>query len=371
LERFHPASTCPNSLAWTEWEYYLNFADKDRLARVFPVLAAFHQWWRMNRTWPDGGYWACGWGAMDNQPRIPDGYPGSFDDPFQLRWWSHAHLTWVDICLQQLLSARLLVAMAAELGCPDSAADFAAEAGELDNLLNGQLWDDKTAFYYDRHRDGTLSAVKSIGAFWALIAGAVPNDRLARFTAHLEDPAGFNRPHRVPSLAASHPDYQDDGSYWRGGVWPPTNYMVLRGLTSEGCDRLAFDIAANHVANVTQVFRETGTIWENYAPEQIAPGKPSRPDFVGWGALGPIAVLLEYLFGLRPDAARNTLTWDIRLTDAFGVKRYPFGRDGQIDLSCAARASATDEPHVTVTSNVPVEVEIVWEGGRKTLAVSS
>ena len=180
FERFHPASTGPNTLAWTEWEYYLNFADRDRLARIFPVLAAYHQWLRVNRTWKDGGYWSSGWGVgMDNQPRIPDGgHSGRFEDQDQLRWWSHTHMTWVDVCLQQLLNARLLVAIAGEIGRSDEADDFQAEVDSLTGLVNQALWDDKTAFYFDQFRDGTLSTVKSIGGFWALIAGIVPKDRL-------------------------------------------------------------------------------------------------------------------------------------------------------------------------------------------------
>src|SRR5690606_9831887 len=114
-------------------------------------------------------------------------------------------------------------------------------------------------------------------------------DRLAGFVAHLENPAEFNRPHRVPSLAADEPGYCSDGGYWRGGVWPPTQYMVLRGLTRTGHHDLAHDIACNHVDCVTRTFRDTATLWENYAPERAAPGNPARPDFVGWAGIGPVA----------------------------------------------------------------------------------
>ena len=70
--RFDPSSTGPNVMAWAEWEHYRNFGDRDRLARVFPVLRAYHQWLRAYRTWPDGSYWSTGWGCgMDNQPRLP------------------------------------------------------------------------------------------------------------------------------------------------------------------------------------------------------------------------------------------------------------------------------------------------------------
>ena len=49
-------------LAWAEWEHYRNFGDRDRLARVFPVLCAYHQWLRAYRTWPDGSLLVDGLG---------------------------------------------------------------------------------------------------------------------------------------------------------------------------------------------------------------------------------------------------------------------------------------------------------------------
>jgi hypothetical protein len=56
FHRFDPASTGPNILAWCEWEYWLNFGDRGRLTRVFPVLLAYHRWCKRYRTWYDPGF---------------------------------------------------------------------------------------------------------------------------------------------------------------------------------------------------------------------------------------------------------------------------------------------------------------------------
>ncbi len=48
--------------------------------------------------------------------------------------------------------------------------------------------------------DGLARTVKTIGAYWALLAEAVPKDRIDRFISHLENPQEFNTPHRVPAL---------------------------------------------------------------------------------------------------------------------------------------------------------------------------
>lgn len=361
-DRFHRhdlVSTGPNVLPWTEWEHYLNFGDRDRIARVFPPLLAYHRWMRTYRTWPDGSYFTSGLGSgMDNQPRERDA------EGCQLR---HGHLTWIDATAQALLSAQLLGRMAEVLERTDEIADLRREAEALTALINEQLWDDARGFYCDRGRDGRLRSLETIGAYWALLAGCVPAERRERFVAHLRDEGSFARPHRVPSIAANHPDYADDGDYWRGGVWPPTNYMILRGLSGIGEDALAHQIGRNHLDNVVAVFEQTGTLWENYAPESPKPGRPAKGDFVGWSGLGPVAVLFEYVFGLRPDAMRNVLEWDLRLVERHGVHRYPFGRDGLVTLEAAARDSVHDRPSISAQSTVPLSLVVRWEGGEQTL----
>jgi hypothetical protein len=145
--------------------------------------------------------------------------------------------------------------------------------------------------------------------------------------------------------------------------------MVLSGLSRLGEDALAHEIATNHHDNVLAVFSETNTLFENYAPEHAKPGDPARPDFVGWTGVSAITVLFEYLFGLRAAADRNVLVWDVRLREAHGVKRYPFGADTVLGLACEERASESERPRVHIETNRPLTVELRWAGGTETLEV--
>lgn len=357
--RDDPASTGPNILPWAEWDYFLSTGDRERLSRVFDPLCAYHQWLQLNRSWPDGSYWSCGLACgMDNQPRqLPPYNP----------MLSHGFMSWIDTCAQQYLSAELLLQMAAQLGREADVGWLREEQTLLRRTVNRKMWDEKTAFYYDTRRDGSLSHVKSVGAYWTLLSDLVPEDRLDRFVAHLDNPAEFKRPNRVPSLSADSPFYTPNGGYWLGGVWAPTNYMALRGLSRHGYETLAHDIACDYLNNVVAVFRETGTLYENYAPETAAPGSPAKPDFVGWTGLAPIAVLFEYVFGIRPDAVNRRITWHIRLTGRHGIRRYRLG-DATVDLLCEARPSADAEPTVSVRSDRPVTVEVLWGSHRRTVS---
>jgi len=366
FERFDAASTGPNVMPWTEWEHYHDTADRGRLGRVFPVLVSYHRWLRRHRTWRDGTYWTSGLGSgMDNQPRFPQKPTGAGGWPERLTY--HGHAVWIDACLQQVLSADLLLRMADALGRTGEVADLREERGRLALSVNERLWNEESAFYHDELADGTLSGVRTVGAFWAFLAGLVPQERVARLVGHLEDPEGFGRPHRVPSLSADHPEYDPDGGYWLGGVWPPTNYMILRGLERYGYQDLAHEISLEDLDHVVKVFGETGTLWENYAPERVAPGNRAKDDFVGWSGLAPVAGLFEYVMGLRADAPNGRLLWDVRLLESHGVDGYPFGRDGVLDLSCQARSSASEEPEIEVRSSVPLKLAVRWDGGQKTI----
>ena len=360
--RFDPASTGPDIMAWCEWEYFKNFGDKERLGRVFPCLLAYHEWMRANRTWRDGTYWSSGWGCgMDNLPRLQEGYHEAF---------SHGHMVWNDACMQELMNCKILIDMAKILGREDDVQGLAEERAHLIRVVNDILWDDKTAFYYDLWRNGKLNDVKHIGAYWALLAEIVPEANAERFIAHLTNKAEFAAPCMIPALSADHPQFDPKGGYWKGGVWAPTNYMVLCGLDRYGKFDLSHKIGLNYLENVVSVFGDTGTVFENYAPcpdENGKPraGEPARDDFVGWTGLAPISVLFEFVLGIKPDAENNVIRWHINLTERHGVENYPFGRDATLSLICEARGSTHDEPTVSITSDRPVTVELFWDNDTK------
>lgn len=364
--RFDPAATGPDVMGWCEWEYFKNFGDMDRLAKVFPPLLAYHEWLRINHTWRDGSYWSSGWGCgMDDILRHQD-LPGHTVS------YTHGHMVWNDICMQALLSGRILIEMARLLGREADVKNLLEEQEQLSALINDKLWDDQTAFYYDLWKDGHLNMVKHIGAYWSLLAGVVPEDRAERFIAHLENEKEFNLPCRIPALSADSPSFHETGGYWSGGIWAPTNYMVLKGLERYGRYALAHEIGENYLQNVVGVFEQTNTLFEFYEPTPDSQGNP-RPgrgchrDFVGWTGLAPISVLFEFVFGIKPDAEHNSLLWDIRLLEKHGIERYPFGRDATLTLLCEKRDSVWEEPAVTVRASRPVTVELRWEGGSKTI----
>ncbi len=362
FSRYDPSATGPEVLPWSEWEHYLTTGDIRRLSEVFDPLMAYRLWRMQHHTWPDGTYFSSGWGCgMDNQPRQEPCYDQSY---------STGHMSWIDACFQAILSDRILTRMAAVLGREGETALLREEAERLTAFVNERMWSEEDGFYYDRWRDGRLNGIKTIGAYWGLLADAVPEDRLEPFVDHLRRTEEFNRPHRIPTMPADSPFYIPAGGYWRGAVWAPTNYMVLRGLERNGYTDLAHEIAVNHLEAVTECFRRTGTLWENYGQEDagepgIHDGHPGAREFVGWTGLVPICVMPEYVFGISGVAREDRILWKVRLTEAHGMANYPLG-SGLCDLRCEARRPG-EKPTVTIRAPFPVTADVIWEGGAMTV----
>ena len=362
FERYDPVSTGPNLIPWCEMVYYKQFGDTERLHKIFPALCAYYKWLKLNHTWQNGTYWSSGWGTgMDNMPRVQPQYNMIF---------SHGHMVWLDTNLQQLFTANLLLEIGFYLERWQEIEDFEDEAKMLKKYIHDNLWDEKSGFLYDQYADGSLSTTKGIGAYWSLFTDALDAPQLDRLVKELDNPKTFNRPYRVPSLSADNPKYKENGRYWQGGIWPGTNYMVMTGLTEKGYGKQAREIALSHYSQVFEVYKKTGTFWEYYAPETAEPGFMARKEFIGWTGLAPIAELIEFIIGIRSDYTKNQMVWDMNLTEANGIERYPFGPEGMITLKAAARRTAGEEPRITIDSNTSFELIVRYGGKEKKITVT-
>ncbi|HEY66307.1 MAG TPA: hypothetical protein G4O02_17285 [Caldilineae bacterium] len=328
----------PPLFAWAEWALYQLSGDKERLARVWPHLARYDAWLRGHQRGPEGLYWSSQLGCgMDNSPR------------FVARW--------VDMSAQQALNARYLALIAEALGQPEETVRaYCEEHAFLARQINRYMWDESEGIYWDL--DGKLEPwpVLTIAPFWTLIADVVPPDRAERLVSVLRDPARFWRAHPFPTLSANHPAYHPDGGYWQGAVWPPTNYAVIKGLRQAGFGDLARQATERHLDHMMAVMRETGTVWENYAPDASQPGRPARGDFVGWTGVGPIALLIEEIIGLEVDAANQQVRWRLDGELPVGLRNL---RLGDNIISLVAEQEGEAGVQVQVECVHPFRLEVI------------
>jgi len=340
----------PPIFSWAELESHKVTGDRSRFEMVLPVLERYVGWlnkdgdpeaadWESNgrksKNTPHGLYWNTSLGSgLDNTPKPTDAGSG-----------------WVDMSCQMVMQYENLAVINQEIGRPEKAREASLEAKAIAERINRWCWDETDGFYYDVRADGSKFKKKTTCGFWPLVAGVASKEQAARMVAHLRNPKEFWRPNVFPSLAADEPEYRANGDYWCGGVWAPTNYAIIKGLERAGYEDFAMESTLRYLAGMADVFKKTGTVWENYAPETMDPGAPSKGDFVGWSGCGPIALLMENVLGFRPDGARNVLAWRLSLHEAHGIKRLQFGKVNA-DLLYDGKDT------VTVTSNIPFTLKI-------------
>jgi len=328
-------------LAWAELESYRMSGDKARLKLVWQPLVRYYEALRKYLRQGNGLYMTDS-ASMDNSTR---------------NVWLRNGGTAIDNSSEMVLFARNLSEIAANLGMESEAKMYEESAYKLSRLINRKMWDDDKSFYYDLTLNEKRVPIKTIAGFWPLLAGVADDTKAKALVEELGDPETFGTLHQVPTLAADQDGFNaETGGYWRGSVWAPTTMMVIRGLEKYGFGELARRIALNHLGNVVAVFKETGTIWENYAPQKVAQGAPAKPDFVGWSGIAPILFLIEYAIGIKANAVTNAITWDIHSLRRVGVERFWFGGK-TLSLICE-EPDSDQKRSIKVTSEDMVDLTV-------------
>ena len=343
-------------LAWAELESFSFTGDTLRLRTVREPLVRYYE--ALKKYLRQGnGLYVTDWAGMDNSPRNPFLSGGG---------------TGIDISSEMVMFARQLGVIDGLTGMGDPQR-WEREADSLAGQINRYMWDPDRRFYFDCSPAGERTPVKTIAAFWTLLGGVATKEQAAALEAELRNPRTFGRIHPVPSCAADEPGYISQGGYWRGAVWPSTNTMVIRGLQRYGYEDLAREIAMKHVHAVAEICATTGTIWENYAPDSVAPGRhvngePVVRDMVGWSGIGPILYFLEFGVGLKPDAASNTLRWEIRSPMRSGCERFRF--NGHVISMVATPLPGEKRTRIKVNTDGPFTLVVKREGITRTESIS-
>lgn len=228
--------------------------------------------------------------------------------------------------------------------------------------------------------------VKTAATFWTLLAEVASFPQAQHLVRHLQDSTTFYRQHLFPTLAANHPEFDGNGHYWRGGVWAPINYMIIKGLEMYPYKELAMLASLNHLDNIYEIYANFSpdeqkiapperdgsykTIWESYAPDFKKPATRwdgdyfVRQDFVGWSGLGPIALVLENIIGLQPVAPENSLYWNLRLTESHGVFNYRFGKN-TINIHCESNELPAGEASIMIESDSDFKLYVSSQVGKR------
>ncbi|MBO5137819.1 MAG: hypothetical protein J6B81_04940 [Spirochaetaceae bacterium] len=306
--------------AWAEFNLFHKSANKRRVKEVMPILQRYMDWLEQKFKQPNGLY------------SVPTCTCGMYDSPREGAFYP------VDFNAAMAVSAMYMAALGDILNDKDLNFQYKRMYFSLKTKINSMMWNSETAFYHDLNEQGEQLPQKTIAGFWPLLAEMPNEDRASQLIAHLNNPATFGTEHPFPSLSADSPDFCENGEGFRGSVYPPFNFMVIKGLEKYQRWDLARECAIRHLYYMLDgVFphdsKIKGDLWDAYLPcKEGIPTKTDDPNFprrrcLHYAALSTIALMIENVIGLSISLPRKTVDWIIPNLEIMGIENLSLKRN--------------------------------------------
>jgi hypothetical protein len=251
-------------LTWAAWKTYLKSRDKRWLARVYPGIRGYINYWCNYHSSARGlAMWSNTGEIADNDAR----WDPAFGGKAIMYGMSTPPLKGVespDLNAFIYNEMKYLGLIAAELGLNTESRDWDNRREKLGKLIVDVMYFPQDGMFYDV-KEGTkekFSGVKNPNMFLPLWAGVpLPSQEVRRMIEqHLLNPAEFNRPDMpIPSLSFDNPGFNPTG-YWRGRIWPHINYWMMETLWRYGYRAEADSLADR----MMKLFQSSPWLQENY-----------------------------------------------------------------------------------------------------------
>jgi len=168
---------------------------------------------------------------------------------------------------------------------------FLAEYEFMKKLIDENLWDEKEGFYFDRHWNGQFSKRKAASNFYPLLAKIPDEKKAIRMKRHLLNEKEYWGEYILPTISRGDPSFKDQ-QYWRGTIWPPTNYLIYQGLKAYGFDAVASEFAQKSAEMILRTWENFQICPENYDSRT---GEAGGERFQSWGPLFALIAVEEFL----------------------------------------------------------------------------
>ncbi|MCR4953314.1 MAG: hypothetical protein K6A43_04485 [Treponema sp.] len=306
--------------AWAEFNLYHKSANKRRIKEVMPYLQKYVNWIDENFKQENGLYAVPATvSTMFNSPRKDCVYPVDFN-----------------ACMA--INASYMSALGDILNDKELSFQYKRMYFSIKTRINSLMWDADTNFYYDLNANQEKLSVKTLAAYWTMLA-EVPNaDKADALVEHLNDPNSFGTEHPFPTLSVDNPEFSEDGNGFCGSVYPAFNFMVIKGLEKYGQYELARECAIRHLYFVLEGLmpnenKEPGDLWEAYLPNKEGLAKMDGSDifprkrYLITAALSTIALMIENVIGLSISLPRKTVDWIIPNLEIMGIEKLSLKRN--------------------------------------------
>ena len=150
------------------------------------------------------------------------------------------------------MSERAMIEMCQQTGRIEMMKKYERNLAKRTEAIRKKMWDPETKFFYSLDRDTDKPIrVRTLQGFLPLTAGMASAEQARELVGQLTDPALFWSKYPVTTSAMNEPTFRPDG-FWRGDVWPPTNYLIALGLVRYG----HYDIARQMTDKMLELVRK-------------------------------------------------------------------------------------------------------------------
>ena len=141
------------------------------------------------------------------------------------------------------MSERAMIEMCQITGRNEMKDKYVARLAKRTEAIRTKMWDPETKFFYSLNRDTDKKIrIRTLQGFLTLTAGLASEEQARELVKQLKDPSLFWSKYPVTTSAMDEPTFKPNG-FWRGDMWPPTNYLVALGLNRYGYYDIAIDLA--------------------------------------------------------------------------------------------------------------------------------
>ena len=225
-------------LGWAAWKTYMRSRDRAWLARVYPGMRSYVEYWLKYRSSARGLVMFSNTGEIaDNDARWDPAFGGK-PISYGMSTPPLKGIESPDVNAFIFNEMKFLGLAAAELGLDSQSRDWSSRREKLGQRIVETMYFPEEAMFYDV-KEGTrekFSGVKNPNMFLPLWAGVpLPEREVKRvIERHLLNPAEFFRADMpIPSLSLDHPGF-DPTAYWRGRIWPHINFWMMQALWRHG-----------------------------------------------------------------------------------------------------------------------------------------
>ncbi len=248
---------------WSMWELYSRMTDPrkqhDFAEMVYPLLKETYKVWTTQID-IDHNLLCSTPNNWDDSPRADLLFREATDIPGQWNsWWND----WVKMSRDNFLedpsaSSQLAYGtvimgrLAKILGMEGEAASWDKQFRKSVQSIDS-LWDEKSGYWIVTYRHHLKDNVLTSSILYPIFTDVCRDtSRIRRVIQnHILNPSEFNGTYPIPTVAYNDPCYykqkpprsNEEGGLWRGNIWLPEAWIIVKGLYKYGYEAEAIDIA--------------------------------------------------------------------------------------------------------------------------------